>query len=394
MKNNFNEPKLAFLNALLLACEKQVIKKAVFSKSADKAILKTVFTLKNISGKLCLQAESFTSDNKAKHQNFLLDESQIQASLVSLLSGFAQANLITTLGDCEYKASKSGKETLIGVSALVTKMTAQAELLKAEIKGNNKEKNYIIDGSAPFLQYLGISDKNGRIHDKKQSKYRQINKFVEHIKDVTDHLPKDGELVIYDFCCGKSYLSFAVYHYFVNILGRNVKMYGVDLKSDVIEYCNKVAQELNFESLRFFCEDITKYVCKEKPDLVISLHACDTATDVVIEKAIAEGARVLLSTPCCHHELNHTISCKALSFVTEHSMLRQKLCDAATDALRLKLLEANGYSVSALELIDPEETPKNILFRAIKKKPSPALALKQKAAMQEYEEAKRFLLSI
>ena len=237
-----------------------------------------------------------------------------------------------------------------------------------------------------------MSDKNGRIHDKKQSKFRQINKFVENVRDIYPHLSQSGELVVYDLCCGKSYLSFAVYHYLKNVMGRDVKMYGVDLKSDVIEYCNKVAREVGFEGLEFYCGDITKYECKEKPDLVISLHACDIATDIVLDKAIAESARVILSTPCCHHELNHTINCKPLAFVTEYSMLRQKLCDAATDALRLKRLEANNYSCTALELIDPEETPKNILLRAIKKPNTPANLKRADAAAQEYEAAKKFLL--
>ena len=169
-------------------------------------------------------------------------------------------------------------------------------------------------------------------------------------------------------------------------------MYGVDLKSDVIEYCNKVARELQLDGLEFFCDDITKYDCKEKPDLVISLHACDIATDIVLEKAIVEGAKVILSTPCCHHELNHTIDCKALAFVTQHSMLRQKLCDAATDALRLKKLEANNYSCVAVELIDPEETPKNILLRAVKKPSTPSNLKRADAAAQEYIIAKKFLL--
>ena len=187
---------------------------------------------------------------------------------------------------------------------------------------------------------------------------------------------------------------FAAYHYLANILGRDVRMYGVDLKSDVIEYCNTVAKEVGFENLKFFCGDITAHKFERSPDLVISLHACDVATDIVIEKAIAERAKVILSTPCCHHELNHTLNCPSLSFIAQHSMLRQKFCDAATDALRLKLLEANGYSVVAVELIDPEETPKNILLRATKKPETPANLIKAKAAMQEYENAKKFLLSL
>lgn len=379
-----------FASAILCSAEKQTLKKVVFSKYKDKNTVKTVLTLKKIGEKIVLQAESFHSDNKAKHENIALDENA-HGKLCSLIEGALQVNLITTVGECELKASKSGKITLIGVNALVAKL-ASDNAQKAEIKGNNQEKNYIIKGDAPFLQYLGVSDKNGRIYDKKQSKFRQINKFVENVRDIYPHLPKEGALIVYDLCCGKSYLSFAVYHYLKSVMGREVKMYGVDLKSDVIEYCNKVARELQLDGLEFFCDDITKYDCKEKPDLVISLHACDIATDIVLEKAIVEGAKVILSTPCCHHELNHTIDCKALAFVTQHSMLRQKLCDAATDALRLKKLEANNYSCVAVELIDPEETPKNILLRAVKKPSTPSNLKRADAAAQEYIIAKKFLL--
>ena len=392
---NNNEKSFDIACAILTSAKKQLLKKAVFSKSADKSIVRTVLTLKSISGKLCLQAESFYSDNKARHENIYIDGDDALKTLEELVCSFSQVNLITTCGDCEYKASKSGKQTLIGISALMQKMNLDnGSAFKAEILGNNNQKNYIIDGNASFLKYLGISDKNGRIHDKKQSKFRQINKFIENIRDIYSHLPKDGKLIVYDLCCGKSYLSFAVYHYLANVLGRDVQMYGVDLKADVIEYCNTVAKEVGFENLKFFCDDITAHKFEEAPDLVISLHACDTATDIVIEKAIAERAKVILSTPCCHHELNHILNCPSLSFISEHSMLRQKLCDAATDALRLKLLEANGYSAIAVELIDPEETPKNILLRATKKPETPANLIKANAAAQEYESAKKFLLSI
>lgn len=388
---NTNEKIKYFCSALLCAGENQVLKKAVLSKSKDKSIVKTVLTLKSISGRICLQAESFFSDNKAKHENIALEDGA-HARLCEMLESYLQANLITTLGECEYKASKSGAVTLIGVKNLVDKITNASAESKVEISSNNQKKNYIINGDAPFLKYLGVSDKNGRIYDKKQSKFRQINKFVENVRDIYSHLSPEGELVVYDLCCGKSYLSFAVYHYLKNVMGRNVKMYGVDLKADVIEYCNKVARDVGFDTLQFFCGDITKYQCREKPDLVISLHACDIATDIVLDKAIKEGAKVILSTPCCHHELNHKISCKELSFVTEHSMLRQKLCDAATDALRIKRLEANNYSCVAVELIDPEETPKNILLRAIKRPNTPANLKRADAAAQEYEIARKFLL--
>ena len=165
-------------------------------------------------------------------------------------------------------------------------------------------------------------------------------------------------------------------------------MTGVDLKEDVIEYCSSVAIRLGFEGLEFVCGDITKYETDVKPDLVISLHACDTATDIVLEKAAEWGARVILSTPCCHHELNRKLNCPELEFIAKYSMLRQKLCDAATDAMRLALLEAKGYDTDAIELIDPDETPKNIMLRAIKKKNQS----KNSAAMENYLAIRQFLM--
>jgi hypothetical protein len=236
---------------------------------------------------------------------------------------------------------------------------------------------------------LEISDKNGRIHEKKQAKFRQINRFLEHIRDVLKYLP-EGDIRICDLCCGKSYLSFAVYHYFANVLGRKVNMTGVDLKRDVIEYCSDVAKKLGFDGLEFVWGDINKYETDKLPDLVISLHACDIATDIVLEKAAEWGTPVILSTPCCHHELNHKLNCPELSFIAKYSMLRQKLCDAATDAMRLKRLEAFGYTTDALELIDPEDTPKNIMLRAIKKKSISKSAMDK--AWEEYVDIRRFLM--
>ena len=239
------------------------------------------------------------------------------------------------------------------------------------------------------MKLLGISDANGRIYDKKQLKFRQINRFVEMIRDVESNLPKN-EITICDLCCGKSYLSFAVYHYFANVLGYRVSMTGVDLKPDVVEYCSDVAKKLGFDGLRFVCGDINDFVADKSPDLVVSLHACDTATDIVLDKAMKWEAKVILSTPCCHHELNHTLKCAPLSFIAEHSMLRQKFCDAATDALRLKLLEANGYRTAALELV--EDAPKNIMLRAVRIKgfdPNSKSALR---SWEEYNSARAFLL--
>jgi hypothetical protein len=367
------------------SAEARALKKVILSKPVCDDVKKSVMTVRLIGGRAMLQTETFRTDNKAVHLN--TDISDI-AAIEGICADYMQINVLTGAGECEYKRSKNGKETVIGAGRVsADRLAENADL---GIMKNDKEKNYILHGDEDFLRLLGISDERGRVHDKKRPKFRQINRFIEHIRDIEGYLPCDGVLRICDLCCGKSYLSFAVYYYFANILGRSVHMTGVDLKSDVIEYCNSVAKKLNFDGLEFICGDIMKYETEDTPALVISLHACDTATDIVLEKAASWKAPVILSTPCCHHELNHKLNCAALSFIGEHSMLRQKFCDAATDALRLKLLEAHGYSCTALELIDPEETPKNIMLRAVlKKNPSSRELVMARA---EYESARRFLL--
>ena len=369
-----------------LSAEKNSIKKAIFSKPKDKSIVKAVATLRLVGGEKMLQLERFTKDNKALHTNIKLD-GEFDSKLLEVADGFMQINLITACGECEYRCSKSSNSTVIGADKLHAALQKGEDIVP--IKTNNNKKDYILNGTEPFLILLEVSDKNGRIHDKKQSKFRQINRFLEHIRDSLKYLP-EGDIRICDLCCGKSYLSFAVYHYFANVLGRKVYMTGVDLKKDVIEYCSSVAEKLNFDGLEFVCGDITKYQTDKLPDLVISLHACDTATDIVLEKATEWQTPVIFSTPCCHHELNHKLDCPELNFIAKHSMLRQKFCDAATDAMRLVRLEAFGYNTDAIELIDPEDTPKNIMLRAIKKKNPSKHAMDK--AWNEYIAIRRFLM--
>ncbi len=372
----------------VLAANGETLKKVVLSKPRDATVRRAVITPRMVGGVLTLQCESFYTDNKAKHINFHTDDGE---ALAAHLAGFGQIDLLTGAGECELRSSKSGKVTLIGGDKLANALSAgRGESVR--IEGNNRAKSRILDGSESFLKLLDVSDENGRVRDKKQSKFRQINRFLELIRDCVGHLPAEGTLRICDLCCGKSYLSFAAYHYFANVLGRTVKMTGVDLKSDVIDYCNDVAQKLHFDGLEFLCGDVNQYETGEHVHLVISLHACDIATDFVLGKALAWQADVILSTPCCHHEMNHTINCSALSFITEHSMLRQKLCDAATDALRLAHLASEGYSVSALELIDPEETPKNIMLRALRQHHFDKNSQAAQELRARYEEAKRFLV--
>lgn len=383
-----NKAIYELIDLILLSANKQALKKAVFSKPADSTILKMVMTVRKIGGECVLQAECFHKDNKATHKNISLSEAK--EALLEIASAYSQINLICTVGGCEYKTSKSGKSTIIGKDKLARALDADA-VESVEIHSNNIKKRHILSGDEPFLKLLGISDANGRIYDKKQLKFRQINRFVEMIRDIEHELPR-GEIFISDLCCGKSYLSFAVYHYFANVLGYKTKMVGVDLKPDVVKYCNEVAEKLGFVGLSFICGNILDFEAERAPDLVVSLHACDTATDIVLDKALMWQAKVILATPCCHHELNHTLNCPTLSFIAEHSMLRQKFCDAATDALRLKRLEANGYKTAALELV--EDAPKNIMLRAIKIKGADLSSPTYRKYAEEYETARKFLLSI
>ncbi len=383
---NVKSEKLISLSGLVVELfNSQALKKIVLSKPLSTDEIKSVLSPKIISGERVLQLETFSKDNKAYHRNI---KCEFEKELLSLFLGYLQINVVSAVGDMQYMCAKSGKETLLGDKKVKDNLSNVVSF-QVTSQENNAKKQYILNGDEEFLKKLGVSDENGRVRDKMQAKFRQINKFVEHIESVLDKLPKDS-INIYDLCCGKSYLSFAVYHYFKNILKMNVNMVCVDLKADVIEYCSNLAKRIGFDDMEFVCGDIIAYEMKYKPHLVISLHACDIATDIVLNKASENEADVILSTPCCHHELNHKLNCPTLDFVARHSMLRQKMCDALTDALRLLKLESCGYRVDALELIDPEDTPKNIMLRAIKKKKLDMA--KQEELKKKYEETRRFLL--
>lgn len=355
-----------FLSLIHKAFDKGVIKKIVFSRPTDSEIAK-------ISGRLCehrgeriLSLEYSLVGNTVSHKNVKADA--LYDELTPLINSYRQVNLITTLGDAERKISKSGGEALLGVSSLSRRLSTDTPDFVLAVESLDKRKNYILDGNEDFLITLGVSDKNGRVHDKKQGKFRQINRFLEHINEIYSSLPKEEEIKIFDLCCGKSYLSFAVYHYLTKIKKRRVYMLGIDLKRDVISWCDGVARDLGYDGMHFICDNVNNAPRDITPDMVISLHACDIATDAVINLAIELGAGIVLSTPCCHRYLNDKIQQKALSFVTEFPQLRNKLCEALTDSIRIARLSAAGYKAVALELTDPENTPKNTLIRAIKEK--------------------------
>ena len=347
---------------LTYVIESKTLTKLTLSKCQDKAVLRTTGRLITMKGQLFLALESFLSDGKAVQKNIpAADAAAVLSDLVP--NQYKQLNITATGGDCEVKGSKKGKVTIID------RIVRSNEV--ATVLSHNREKQYIIPADNPvdFLVALGVQDQDGRIFDKKRSKFRQINRFLEMVADVESSIASGDELYILDLCCGKSYLSFAVYYYFTQVRGLKVTMDCVDLKKDVIAFCNEVANKLNYTGLHFISGDIRQFPIRRTPDLTVSLHACDIATDIVLAKGIDSGSRVILSTPCCHHEMMHQLKKQgnAMDFLQEHSILKQKFADAATDALRCKVLEINGYEVNALELIDPEETPKNVLIRAIRK---------------------------
>ena len=353
-----------FIALVFLAFKKEALKKIVFSRPVSGV------DAPKVSGRLCahrgnriLALEYSLPGNTVSQKN--IPENTVESSILSLLDEYKQANLITTLGDAEWKTSKSGKEVILGGDSLFKKLNGDTPQFESAIQALDKKKNYILSGQEDFLIALGISDKKGRVHDKKQGKFRQINRFLEHIEDLYTRLPRGGTLKIYDLCCGKSYLSFAVYYFLTVHKKRDVKLLGIDLKRDVIAWCDALSKELNYKGMTFICDDITNLPKDGAPDMVISLHACDIATDIVIDSAISLKAEIILSTPCCHKYMNGKISNGNLKFVTDYPHLSGKICEAFTDALRVAKLKKSGYSVNAIELTDPENTPKNTLIKAV-----------------------------
>lgn len=259
-------------------------------------------------------------------------------------------------------------------------------LSKAEYQSHNRKKQYLIEEGKPvqFLQHLGVMSIDGTVIADKYSKFKQINRFLEFIDDILeDIIPKDGKpLSIVDFGCGKSYLTFAVYHYLSEIKGIPVSITGLDLKDDVITLCTTLAKEFQYTNLEFKCASIESYFERLSnegltgPDLVISLHACDTATDYALASAIAQKTKAILCVPCCQHELNTSLQKEknleesAFSPFYRFGLIRERFSSLATDLLRALLLEQHNYDVQVLEFVDFSHTPKNILIRALLKKNS------------------------
>ena len=232
---------------------------------------------------------------------------------------------------------------------------------------HNRTKRYILPEGTPvgFLIDLGVMTKEGKIVRQKYDKYRQINRFLEFVEDILPQLSKEREQTIIDFGCGKSYLTFAMYYYLKELKGYDIRIIGLDLKEDVIAHYNELKDKYGYGKLSFLVGDIASYTDVDAVDMVVTLHACDTATDYALAKAVQWGAKVILSVPCCQHEANRMMENELLQPVLQYGILKERMAAIMTDAVRANLLTAKGYDTQILEFIDMEHTPKNLLIRAV-----------------------------
>ena len=308
-----------------------------------------------VKGQPVLQLEKFT-ETQAFHENIPMGEAAARLEIV--MANYGQLDATCQGAVFCLKVSKKGK--------LFFQKQA-AKTLSPLPAAHNRQKQYLITEGmvVPPLVDLGVLTPDGRIVKAKYDKFKQINRFLEFLDDLLSKDSRDTVRII-DFGCGKSYLTFVVYYYITEILHKKADIAGLDLKKDVIDHCNEVAVKYGYDGLRFYCGDIKDYVAEQAPDMVITLHACDTATDYALFHAMEWGARYILSVPCCQHELNFAVKSQALPPVTSYGILKERFCALATDAVRAKLLESRGYEVQVLEFIDLSHSPKNLLIRAKK----------------------------
>lgn len=337
--------------------------RAVISNPREKGgIVKVKIRPLELKGQLVFQFESFTA-KQAFHKN--LDRDAAVQELSGCAGEFRQMQIETA--DAEYTVliSKKGKATI--------KRKQRREKAQAADLSHNRQKRYILEEGkfVPFLRDLGVMTEDGKIVRSRTDKFRQINRFLEFIEDILPQLDRDRELTILDFGCGKSYLTFAMYYYLHELKGYDIRIVGLDLKADVIRHCGRLAEQYGYDKLTFLTGDIADYDGVDQVDMVVTLHACDTATDYALAKAVGWNAKVILSVPCCQHELNAQFSGGSgdglLAPVMDYGLLRERFAALVTDGLRAKYLERAGYETQVLEFIDMEHTPKNILLRAVKR---------------------------
>ncbi|MCI9539962.1 MAG: SAM-dependent methyltransferase [Lachnospiraceae bacterium] len=295
---------------------------------------------------------------KVYHKNLSRDQA-VEKTEQALRKEFKQCQIIT---ETEMVVILSNKR---GEFSFRTK-EKQTERKQGDMEHNRKKKYILEEGTpVPFLKDLGVMTAEGKIVHSKYDKYKQINRFLEFVEDILPELPQGREITLLDFGCGKSYLTFAVYYYLKVLKQYDLRVIGLDLKEDVIEHCNNLKEKYGYEKLQFLKGDIASYQGVDKADIVITLHACDTATDYALEKAVTWGAKVILSVPCCQHELNNQIKNNILRPVLKYGIIKERMAALLTDAIRAEYLESRGYRTQLLEFIDMEHTPKNILIRGI-----------------------------
>ena len=306
---------------------------------------------------LLFQLEIFRG-NQAFHKN--LEPKAAAEEVLGFMQEMRQMQMDTRTASYTVLVSKKGKATI--------KRKMRKEPVKMVSMSHNRKKRYVLEEGkvVPFLVDLGVMTQDGRIVHARFDKFRQINRFLEFVEDILPELPKDREVTILDFGCGKSYLTFAMYYYLHELKGYDIRIIGLDLKKDVIRHCNELSEKYGYRKLHFLEGNIADYTGVDAVDMVVTLHACDTATDFALAKAVGWNAKVILSVPCCQHELNRQIQNDVLAPVLEYGLIKERMAALITDAMRAQYLEREGYRTQILEFIDMEHTPKNILIRAVK----------------------------
>lgn len=373
------------LNILLNKCLNRQLIKVILSNPKEKeGPLKIQIRPILLKEELWFQ-ETLYIGTKVFHKNYTAEYMR-EEIIKNLTDNFKQLQLEHEEIKATVLVSKKGKIT-------INKRTKRYEdrVIKAELS-HNRAKRYIIeDGKkVDFMVDLGVMTKDGKVVKAKYDKFKQINRFLEFIEDVLPKLNKNREITIIDFGCGKSYLTFAMYYYLKELNSIDARIIGLDLKEDVIDKCNELSMKYGYEKLNFYKGDIKNYEGVSKVDMVVTLHACDTATDYALNKAVSWGAEVILSVPCCQHELNSQIKNDILEPVLKYGLIKERLSALITDALRADILEGAGYYVQILEFIDMEHTPKNILIRAVKNDKKSDLASINEN-IQKYESLREFL---
>lgn len=359
----FNEVKNIFQQMLNIDLIQMILSNSKDADRAGKVKVRPVL----LKGEVLFQ-ETIYRKAQVFHNNYTAEE--LLPRLTEYMENlFGQAQIKGTTYEANVLVSKKGKVTVkkreLSQSASNVGKSAGNRM---DMLSHNRTKQYILKEGQPvdFLMGLGLQTPDGKIVKAKYDKFRQINRYLEFIEDVLDELPEDRTIHIIDFGCGKSYLTFAMYYYLHKLQGRDIRVTGLDLKADVIEHCNQLAGKLCYDRLHFEQGDIRNYQGTDAVDMVVSLHACDTATDYALEKAVKWGANVIMAVPCCQHELNGQLHCDILQPVLKYGLIKERMAALITDALRADLLEQQGYDVQILEFIDMEHTPKNLMIRAVR----------------------------